>query len=214
MPRGVALLLVLIAGWVPPAAHTVNGVETAGAGAASVAAPRGSGARTLQAAALPIDSGPPRVAGRSAGGMLGPHVAPASPAAGGSSSRPSAPPGRRDWLETDGGEVRTPVGIYRDCHGDQPLTHATAAIDVCITDRTYFVGHNPGVFTALLLLDVGSILVWFDHAGGAHRLRVVAVRVWRGSDFPPVVARGIVAQFQTCIDVGGSFRRILDAVPG
>lgn len=214
MPRGVALLLVLIVGGAPPAAHTVDGAGTARAEPASIAVPHSSGAPTVHAAVLLIDGGPPRVAGRSAGGVLGPHVPPASPADGGSLSRPSAPPGRRDWLETDGGEVRTPVGVYRDCHGDQQLTHAMAAIDVCITDRTYFVGHNPGVFTPLLLLDVGSILVWFDHAGGAHRLRVVAVRVWRGSDFPPVVARGIVAQFQTCIDVGGSFRRILDAVPG
>jgi hypothetical protein len=116
-------------------------------------------------------------------------------------------------LEIAGGGVRIPVGLYRDCRGLQPLTHLAAAIDVCITDRTYFVGHNPGVFTPLLLLGVGSILVWFDHAGTPHPLRVVAVRVWRGSDFPPVVARGIVAQFQTCIDIGGAFRRILDAVP-
>ena len=213
MPRGVALLLVLIVGWVPPAPRTVDGVATARARAAAVAAPHGSGGRRAPAAGLHIDTGPPKVAGRSAGGMLAPHVPAASPAPRGSPSRPNVPPVRRDWLESVGGEVRTPVGVYRDCHGDRPLTHATAAIDVCITDRTYFVGHNPGVFTPLLLLDVGAILVWFDHAGGAHRLRVVAVRVWRGSDFPPVVGKGIIAQFQTCIDVGGAFRRILDAVP-
>ena len=139
--------------------------------------------------------------------------APASPLSEPLPSPAGSRPSPRDWLETAGGEVRTPVGVYRDCHGLRPLTHLTAAIDACITDRTYFVGHNPGVFTPLLLLGVGSVLVWFDHAGAAHPMRVVAVRVWRGSDFPPVVARGIVAQFQTCIDVGGSLRRILDAVP-
>lgn len=140
--------------------------------------------------------------------------APAATAAAQRSPSPGSPPSRpHDWLETAGGELHTRVGFYRDCHGLQPLTHVAAAIDVCITDRTYFVGHNPGVFTPLLVLGVGSILVWFDHAGGAHRLRVVAVRVWRGADFPPVVGSGIVAQFQTCIDIGGSFRRILDAVP-
>jgi hypothetical protein len=210
----MAVLLVLVVGGLPPAGRTVNGVATARARAASVAAQHGSGARTgHRAQASVTDARPPRVGGRPAGGVLRPQVPAAAATPGGSPAGRSAPPGRRDWLETDGGEVHTSVGIYRDCHGSQPLTHAIAAIDICITDRTYFVGHNPGVFTPLLLLHIGSILVWFDHAGDAHRLRVVAVRVWRGSDFPPVVARGIVAQFQTCIDLGGAFRRILDAVP-
>jgi hypothetical protein len=126
------------------------------------------------------------------------------------------PPSRssaRDWLTSIDGTVQTSVGTYRDCSGRQPLTHGAAAIDLCMQGRAYFVGHNPGVFTPLLHLDVGDLLVWYDHAGGARRLQIVTVRIWRGGAVLPVVRPGIAAQFQTCIDLAGRTRRILDAVP-
>jgi hypothetical protein len=127
---------------------------------------------------------------------------------------PTAPPTHaRDWLSSIDGTLQTSVGIYRDCSGSQPLTHATAAIDLCMQGRSYFVGHNPGVFTPLLHMGVGDLLVWYDHAGGAHRLQVVTVRIWHGGPVLSVVRAGIVAQFQTCINLAGSVRRILDAVP-
>jgi hypothetical protein len=126
---------------------------------------------------------------------------------------PPPPSYARDWLTSIDGTLHTSVGTYHDCSGSQTLTHAAAAIDLCMQGRAYFVGHNPGVFTPLLHLDVGDLLMWYDHAGGAHRLQIVMVRIWRGGAVLPVVRPGIAAQFQTCIDLAGRTRRVLDAVP-
>jgi hypothetical protein len=106
------------------------------------------------------------------------------------------------------------VGIYSDCSGQTPLTHASAAIDTCISGRTYFVGHNPGVFTPMLSESVGSIITWWDGAAHAHVLRIVAVRSWMRSDgVPPPVSGAVTAQFQTCAVYDGSKDWIYDAVP-
>jgi len=105
------------------------------------------------------------------------------------------------------------VGIYSDCSGDSPLTRAEAAIDTCISGATYFVGHNPGVFTPLMHMGVGSIITYYDGSGAAQRMRVVSVRNWNRSDgAPPTTESDVVAQFQTCVTWDGSVDRILDTV--
>jgi hypothetical protein len=89
-----------------------------------------------------------------------------------------------------------------------------ADIDTCVTDVTYFLGHNPGVFTPLMSETVGSVLTWYDGAGNAHVYRVVSVRTWyRDNGVPPKTSPSVVAQFQTCQVSDGSVDRILDAVP-
>ena len=125
---------------------------------------------------------------------------------------PPAPP--RNRLVSRDGRLNTGVTTYSDCSGNTPLTHSSAAIDTCVTDVTYFVGHNPGVFTPLFSETVGSIITWYDGAGHAHPLRVVATRNWyRADGVPPPVSGAVVAQFQTCEVSDGSKDLILDAVP-
>jgi hypothetical protein len=103
--------------------------------------------------------------------------------------------------------------VYSDCSGNTALTHSEAAVDTCVSGRTYFVGHNPGVFTPLLSESVGSMITWWDGGGTAHRLRVVAVRNWlRADGVPPKASPDVVAQFQTCTVADGSRDVILDAV--
>ena len=127
-------------------------------------------------------------------------------------SAPPAPP--RSRLVSADGRLDTGVGVYSDCSGNAALTHASAAIDTCITGRTYFVGHNPGVFTPLMAETVGAVITWYDGAGAAHPLRIVAVRNWNRSDgVPPVASSAVVAQFQTCLVADGSRDVIMDAVP-
>lgn len=129
-----------------------------------------------------------------------PHVAP-------------APVSYHNRLVSSDGTLNTYVGYYSDCSGRTALTHASAAIDTCVGGRTYFVGHNPGVFTPLFHMGVGTIITWFDGAGNAHRLRIIGVRSWyRSSGVPPLLG-GAVAQFQTCITSDGSVERIMDAAP-
>lgn len=117
------------------------------------------------------------------------------------------------WLTSDDGTLHTGVGIYADCSGHTPLQTGEAAVDVCIAGRTYFVGHNLGVFTPLVHMRVGDHITWTTASGAHHRLRVIGVRNWVAANgAAPVVDDDVVAQFQTCLRRDGSLDRILDTV--
>ena len=136
---------------------------------------------------------------------------------------PSVPPQRsvtapppaltRSRLVSADGRLDTAVGVYSDCSGATPLPRWQGAVDTCITDRTYFVGHSPGAFSPLFDENVGATIAWWDAAGVLHPLRIVARRDWTRGDGapPPPVSADVVAQFQTCIDSFGSQELILDA---
>jgi hypothetical protein len=128
---------------------------------------------------------------------------------------PAPPPVVRNYLTSGDGTLHTAVGVYTDCSGHTELTHAAAAIDTCMHGPLYFVGHNVGVFTPLMHMDVGAIITWFDAAGTAHAWRVASVRAsWAASGgVPPATGPDVVAQFQTCVLADGSVDRILDVVP-
>lgn len=116
-------------------------------------------------------------------------------------------------LTSDDRSLHTGVGTYTDCSGHTPLQSDEAALDSCIPGRSYFLGHNVGVFTPLLHMRVGDHIMWTAPQGDQHRLRIVAVRDWTASrGAPPVSRRDVAAQFQTCIRQDGSVDRILDAV--
>jgi hypothetical protein len=127
---------------------------------------------------------------------------------------PAPPPVVRNYLTSGDGTLRTGVGVYGDCSGQTPLTHATAAIDTCVGGPLYFVGHNVGVFTPLMHMDVGAIITYYDGAATAHAWRVVSVRAnWASANgVPPATGPDVVAQFQTCVVADGSVDRILDVV--
>jgi hypothetical protein len=131
-------------------------------------------------------------------------VAPAAPAA----------PVVRNMLISDSGSLRTGVGTYSDCSGRTELTHAVAAIDTCVGGPTYFVGHNPGVFTPLMSMSIGDIITWYDRYGAAHRMRIVSIRDGYASagGAPRPTQAGVVAQFQTCepYSPSGAYDRIVD----
>jgi hypothetical protein len=144
-------------------------------------------------------------------------VSSAVSAVSGTVSALANPNGPHNLLLSADGNLDTGVTTYSDCTGATELTHAEAAIDTCVSGRTYFVGHNAGVFTPLLDLGVGGIITYYDSTGAAHRLRIVAVRDdWpRADGVPPLANDSVVAQFQTCETAypDGSHDRILDAVP-
>ncbi|HEX3606680.1 MAG TPA: hypothetical protein VH134_12205 [Candidatus Dormibacteraeota bacterium] len=128
---------------------------------------------------------------------------------------PPAPVVVRNLLTSDDGTLHTAVGVYSDCSGHTELTHAMAAIDTCMHNVLYFVGHNAGVFTPLMHIGVGAIITYHDGAGTAHVWRVSSVRAdWTAANgVPPVTSSDVVAQFQTCVVPDGSVDRILDVVP-
>ena len=123
-------------------------------------------------------------------------------------------PAPRDRLRTPDGALDVPVGVYSDCSGLTEVSHQGAAIDTCMPGRLYFIGHNPGPFTPLRDLGVGSKLVYYDGAGMPHGWRIVATRAWsRWSGAPPLASSSVVAQFQTCITLDANWDEILDATP-
>ena len=127
-------------------------------------------------------------------------------------SQPPPPP--RNRLRTADGALDVPVGIYTDCTGMAPVSYAGAAIDTCLGGRYYFIGHNPGPFTPLRNLGVGSVIVYYDGGGMPHGWRIVATRTWsRWWGSPPLASADVVAQFQTCITLDANWDEILDAVP-
>jgi hypothetical protein len=124
------------------------------------------------------------------------------------------PPVPRDRLRTADGSLDVPVGVYTDCSGMAPVSYDGAAIDTCLDGRLYFIGHNPGPFTPLRSLGVGSEIVYYDGMGMPHGWRIVATRTWsRWSGSPPLASADVVAQFQTCITLDADWDEILDAVP-
>jgi len=125
-----------------------------------------------------------------------------------------APPPPHDRLVSDSGELDVSVGLYTDCTRATDLSHTEAAVDACIHGKTYFIGHNPGPFTATLDLKSGSELTYFDGAGAGHRIRIVSERTWNRFWGPPPLAQpNVTAQFQTCVTLDAVWDRILDAVP-
>ena len=191
------------------------------AGAAAVAAVTAAtlwitGAGTGTKVAAAGTSGTPAPVA-SATASSSPGVAGAVSAVTGTVSALANPNGPHNQLVSTDGSLDTGVTTYSDCSGATELTHAEAAIDTCVTGRTYFVGHNAGVFTPLLGLGVGDTITYYDNEGAAHRLRIVSVRDnWlRADGVPPLANSDVVAQFQTCETAypDGSHDRIIDAVP-
>jgi hypothetical protein len=141
------------------------------------------------------------------------HRSHASTRSSGHGSPAPAPGGARNLLTSADGTLNTAVGVYSDCSGATAVPTGMAAVDTCIRGRTYFVGHNQGVFTPLMHMGVGSILTWYDARGAVHRYRVVAVRDTPAGARPlTTTAHRVAAQFQTCAVTNGSVDRILDAV--
>lgn len=117
-------------------------------------------------------------------------------------------------LRVEGGDLDLPVGVYGDCTRASEVGHDGAFIDACIPrPLAYFIGHNPGPFTPMADVPVGSVVDYYDAGGGEHRLQVVSAREWnRFWGPPPLTQPNVVAQFQTCLTLDAVWDRILDAV--
>lgn len=106
--------------------------------------------------------------------------------------------------------LSTGLTNYTDCTGRTPLTSAAAALDTCVTDRTYVVGHNPGVFTPLLQYQPGDVITFHNGAGQVDNWTIIGVRDWVYANGIPPLQPGARGQLQTCLNASGSVDRILD----
>jgi hypothetical protein len=119
-----------------------------------------------------------------------------------------------DRLELEGGGLDLSVGFYGDCTRVTEVGHDGAYVDGCIPrSLAYFIGHNPGPFTALASVAVGQVVDYYDGQGHLHRLQVVSARQWNRFWGPPPLSQpDVAAQFQTCLTLDAVWDRILDAV--
>src|ERR1035437_8170155 len=70
-----------------------------------------------------------------------------------------APPAPPDNMLIGAG-IDTAVTDYSSCTAAAPVPQNEAAIYTCVTWDTYFLGHNPGVFTPLLSVQDGTNLTY------------------------------------------------------
>lgn len=107
--------------------------------------------------------------------------------------------------------LNTSVGVYNDCTGKTVLPSAYAAVDPCINGRTYFVGHNAGVFTPLISYQNGQHILYTD--GNQNRHDLTITRIIDNQPGNQLLGNIGLFQFQTCETAypGGQFDRILDA---
>ncbi len=111
-----------------------------------------------------------------------------------------------------GGGVDVSVADYSDCTSQSPVPSGVAAIDTCVTWDTYFIGHNPGVFTPILDMADGTVMTYYDSSDVAHRYVVEGSVETSFGDPVTQPPEGSAAQFQTCVTPTGSVTRIFWAV--
>lgn len=168
----------------------------------ALAGPAGVGAGPdgvqTKAQAPPIEVSPARVQARAA------H-----------SQAPIAPAPRMNWVEVSAVGLSLPVGDYRDCHGDAPLTRATVARDWCAPpDTPVLVAHNPGLFTPLLGAHVGDVAGYWDGHGTLREYRIKRVsRAPSQQAWPVVTEDPSDLVLVTCATPDGSVDWIFQAVP-
>jgi hypothetical protein len=84
---------------------------------------------------------------------------------------------------------------YSDCTGTTPLGRANIYHDTCLPG-IYLVGHNPGAFSSLLPLRVGSRV---SYGGRTYTIRWVAIRT-PAEQWAEAQAHPAVLTMQTCVN--------------
>lgn len=114
-----------------------------------------------------------------------------------------------DYLWSPDTDLSVHVGLYGDCAGQTPLTHAEVAIDSCVTgEGPYFVGHDlPGLFAGLLNLRVGDSIYWYNGHGQLTVYRVYGLFTLPSNKVGYVP--GSAATFQTCTNAIGLVDRLV-----
>jgi hypothetical protein len=125
---------------------------------------------------------------------------------------PPAMPSNRLRLESGGLDLS--VGAYTDCTHQSEVGHDGGYIDECLHQvGWYFIGHNPGPFTALTGVPTGAVVDYYDPQAREHRFQIISDRTWnRYWGAPPPIQPGVAAQFQTCLTLDGTWDHIYDAV--
>jgi sortase family protein len=107
-----------------------------------------------------------------------------------------------------------PVGWYSDCLGRAPVPRWGAWRWSCAgTNNIYVMAHNPGVFTPILGLRAGDIVLYGDPSGRVHTYRVSSTTIVANTQMWPLGATPSSSlTLQTCWTWDGSRDFIVRAV--
>jgi hypothetical protein len=107
-----------------------------------------------------------------------------------------------------------PVGWYSDCMGRAPVPRWGAWRWSCAgANNIYVMAHNPGVFTPILGLRAGDIVLYGDPSGRVHTYRVSSTTIVSNTQMWPLGATPSSSlTLQTCWTWDGSRDFIVRAV--
>jgi hypothetical protein len=99
-----------------------------------------------------------------------------------------------------------PVGWYSDCLGRAPVPRWGAWRWSCAgVNNVYVMAHNPGVFTPILGLRAGDIVLYGDPSGRIHTYRVSSTTIVSNTQMWPLGATPTSSlTLQTCWTWDGS----------
>jgi hypothetical protein len=148
-------------------------------------------------------------------GQLAAPPAPAAPpvAAPLSAGAPAARVGA-NWVLIPRLGLSQPVGWYRDCMGRTAVPRWGTWREACAgVNNTYIMAHNPGIFTPILALRPGDIVLYGDPSGAVHTYRVTFTSVVSNTELWPLSALAAPSlTLQTCWTWDGSRDFIVRAI--
>src|SRR5712691_5108458 len=102
--------------------------------------------------------------------------------------------------------LNQPVGWYSDCLGRAPVPRWGAWRWSCAgVNNIYVMAHNPGVFTPILGLRAGDIVLYGDPSGRIHTYRVSSTTIVSNTQMWPLGATPSSSlTLQTCWTWDGS----------
>jgi sortase (surface protein transpeptidase) len=102
--------------------------------------------------------------------------------------------------------LNQPVGWYNDCLGRAPVPRWGAWRWNCAgVNNVYVMAHNPGVFTPILGLRAGDIVLYGDPSGRIHTYRVSSTTIVSNTQMWPLGATPTSSlTLQTCWTWDGS----------
>jgi hypothetical protein len=132
-------------------------------------------------------------------------------------SAPHAPPAlvaRANTIVIPRLGLSQPVGWYSDCLGRAPVPRwGTWRWSCAGANNIYVMAHNPGVFTPILGLRAGDIVLYGDPSGRVHTYRVSSTTIVANTQMWPLGATPSSSlTLQTCWTWDGSRDFIVRAV--
>jgi hypothetical protein len=141
-------------------------------------------------------------------------VALAAPPPAAAAPAPAAPRIGANWLLIPRLGLSQPVGWYSDCSGGAPVPRWGTWREGCAgANNTYIMAHNPGVFTPILGLHAGDLVLYGDPAGRVHTYRVTFTTVVSNTQLWPLGGVAVPSlTLQTCWTWDGTRDFIVRAI--